>query len=152
VSPGRAATLQADPEGDETMARFLGRYSEQIYALLRIVAGWCFLLHGVQKLFGWLGGQPVALASLLGVAAIIELVGGVLILVGLFASWAAFIASGEMAVAYFMGHASQGGSAHLPLVNKGELAVIFCFLFLFIAAKGAGTWSVASLLKKPSLE
>jgi len=134
------------------MSKFLGKYSEQIYALLRLVAGWCFMLHGAQKIFGWFGGEAVPMGSRLGVAAIIEIGGGALILIGLFASWAAFVASGEMAVAYFTAHVAQGGSPHLPLVNRGELAVIYCFLFLYIASKGAGIWSVASVLKKPSLE
>lgn len=135
------------------MARFLGRYSEQIYAILRIVAGWTFTLHGCQKVFGWLSEQPpVPLGSLLGLAGLIELVCGVLILIGLFASWAAFLASGEMAVAYFMGHVSQSGTPLFPGVNGGELAVLYCFLFLYVAAKGAGIWSVASVLRKPQLE
>lgn len=135
------------------MTRFLGRYSEHIYALLRIVSGWCFLLHGSQKLFGWPGeGDPVAIASLMGVAGIIELVGGLLILLGLFASWAAFISSGEMAVAYFMGHVSQGGYLLFPMLNRGEAAVLFCFIFLLVAAKGAGKWSLASALGKPALQ
>lgn len=133
------------------MARFLGSYSEHIYALLRIVAGWCFLLHGGQKLFGWFGGEPVAIGSLMGVAGIIELFGGILILLGLFASWAAFLASGQMAVAYFMAHVAEGGNLLLPLLNRGESAVLFCFIFLLVAAKGAGKWSVASALDKPGL-
>ncbi|HSL85170.1 MAG TPA: DoxX family protein [Thermoanaerobaculia bacterium] len=135
------------------MTKFLGRYSEQIYALLRIVAGWCFLLHGSQKLFGWPGDRPPieSVASLMGLAGIIELVGGILILVGLFASIAAFIASGQMAVAYWMAHGSEG-SPFFPLMNGGEPAVLFCFLFLYVAAKGAGTWSVAAALNKPALQ
>lgn len=133
------------------MNKFLGKYSEYIYALLRIVAGWCFLLHGSAKLFGWPGGgETVAIASRAGVAGIIELVAGLLILIGLFASWAAFIASGEMAVAYFMVHASQG-TPFFPFLNGGEPAVLFCFIFLLVAAKGAGELSVASALKKPAL-
>lgn len=142
------------------MARFLGRYSEQIYAILRIVAGFTFMLHGCQKMFGWFTEQPpVPLGSLIGLAAIIELVGGALILIGLFASWAAFLASGEMAVAYFMGHAVPSGIFFVPLGppdkvpgNGGELAVLYCFIFLLVAAKGAGTWSVAAALRKPQLE
>lgn len=134
------------------MSKFLGKYSEYIYALLRIVAGWCFLLHGTQKLFGWPGGRdPVQIASLYGVAGIIELVCGLLILLGLFASWAAFLASGEMAVAYFWAHATQG-SPLFPLMNGGEPAVLFCFIFLLVAAKGAGKWSVAGALNKPAFD
>ena len=135
------------------MTRFLGRYSEHIYALLRIVAGWCFLLHGSQKLFGWPGDRPPIenLVSRMGLAGIIELVGGILILLGLFASVAAFISSGEMAVAYWMAHAAEG-SPFFPLMNGGEPAVLFCFIFLYIAAKGAGKWSVAAALNKPALQ
>lgn len=132
------------------MTRFLGKYSEHIYALLRIVAGWCFLLHGAQKLFGVLGGQQ-AEETLMLVAGVIEFFGGLLILVGLLASWAAFIASGQMAVAYFMAHVSQGGNLLFPLLNGGESAVLFCFIFLLVAVKGAGKWSLASALGKPGL-
>lgn len=134
------------------MTKFLGKFSEQIYALLRIVAGWCFLLHGSQKLFGWPGGgETVAIASRAGIAGIIEFVGGLLILLGLFASLSAFIASGEMAVAYWWVHAAQG-TPLFPLQNGGESAVLFCFIFLLIAAKGAGKWSLAAALNKPGLE
>lgn len=135
------------------MTKFLGRYSEQIYALLRIVAGWCFLLHGTAKIFGWPGDRdPVNIASMYGLAGLIELVGGLLILLGLFASVAAFISSGEMAVAYFLGHVSPNDAFLFPLMNGGESAVLFCFLFLYIAAKGAGQWSVAAALNKPALQ
>ena len=126
------------------MTRWLGRYSPYIYALLRIVAGLLFSLHGVQKLFGALGGQAVELASQLGVAGIIELVGGVLIAIGLFTSPVAFIASGEMAAAYFLSHAPRG---LWPIQNGGELAVLYCFVFLYFAAMGSGKWSVDSLRK-----
>ena len=110
------------------MTRWLGRYSPYIYAFLRIVAGFLFSLHGVQKLFGALGGQAVELASQRGLAGIIELVGGVLIAIGLFTSPVAFIASGEMAVAYFLAHAPRG---LWPIQNGGELAALYCFLFLY---------------------
>lgn len=133
------------------MTRFLGKFSEPIFALLRIFAGYMFMLHGAGKLFGAFGGQQQEIASLMGVAGIIEFFGGLLILLGLFASWAAFIASGQMAVAYFMAHVPQGPFWN-PLANQGESAVLYCFLFLFIAAKGAGQWSVASALNKPSLQ
>jgi putative oxidoreductase len=122
------------------MERILGNYSSQIYALLRIVVGVMFAMHGSQKLFGIPGeNPPMPLASLMGLAGIIELVGGILIAIGLFASLAALIASGEMAVAYFMAHAPKGS---LPIINQGELAVVYCFLFLYIAAQGSGIWSV----------
>ena len=130
------------------MQRILGRFSEICYALFRIVAGLLFACHGAQKLLGVLGGQKVELVSKMGLAGVIELVGGVLILIGLFASWAAFLASGEMAVAYFTVHAPQG---FWPIQNGGELAALYAFAFLFVAAKGAGKLSVAAMVKKPNL-
>lgn len=131
------------------MTRFLGKYADVFYAFLRIVAGWCFMLHGAQKMFGMLGGQQ-ATAPMMQLAGVIELVGGFLILIGLFASWAAFFASGQMAVAYWMQHA-DGSSFLFPLQNGGEPAVLFCFIFLYVAARGAGRLSVASALNKPGL-
>ena len=98
------------------MERVLGRFAPQIYALLRIVAGLLFACHGAQKVFGVFGGQQMPMASLRGVAGIIELVGGLLIAIGLVASIAAFISSGEMAAAYFMAHAPK---ALLPIENGG---------------------------------
>jgi len=121
------------------MERVLGRFAPQIYALLRIVAGLLFACHGAQKLFGILGGTPVVLASQLGLAGVIELVGGLMIATGFLASFAAFIASGEMAVAYFQAHAPRG---LWPITNGGELAVLYCFLFLYIASRGSGVWSL----------
>jgi putative oxidoreductase len=117
---------------------FLGRYSEHTYALFRIVAGLLFATHGAQKIFGVLGGQR-AEAPLMIAAGWIELVCGLLIAIGLLTSLAAFLASGQMAVAYFMAHASQHW---WPVVNRGETAVLYCFAFLYIAARGAGIWSV----------
>ncbi|AKQ44945.1 DoxX family protein [Rufibacter radiotolerans] len=122
------------------MDRILGAYAPQIYALLRIVAGLLFMMHDTQKLFAWPGGTgPVELDSMMGVAGAIELVAGFMIAIGLFASWAAFIASGEMAVAYIIAHAPNGWA---PILNQGELAMLYCFLFLYIAAQGAGIWSL----------
>jgi len=121
------------------MEKVLGKFSPSIYALLRIVAGLLFAQHGAQKLFGALGGETVQLASRMGLAGVIELVGGLLIALGLFASLAAFIASGEMAAAYFIAHA---GNALFPIQNQGELAILNCFLFLYIASRGSGVWSV----------
>jgi putative oxidoreductase len=122
------------------MQRFLGRYSEIAYTLLRVIAGLMFAVHGAQKLFGLLGGRQHPVGSLLWVGGVIELVGGLLIAIGLFASWAAFLASGEMAVAYFMMHAKDG---FWPILNKGELAVLYCFVFLYIACRGGGRYSVS---------
>ena len=105
------------------------------------------MLHGLMK-FGLLGGDQVAIASLLGLAAIIETVGGALIIVGLFTKPVAFIASGQMAVAYFIGHVAVQGAPLLPLVNRGESAVLFCFLFLYLASAGPGAWSIDAKLAK----
>jgi putative oxidoreductase len=126
------------------MERWLGRHSEILYAVLRVVAGLMFAMHGTQKLLAWPVG-PKAGAPLMQVAGTIELVGGLLIALGLFASYAAFVASGEMAVAYFMAHFPGG---FWPLVNKGELAVLYCFLFLYIAARGAGPHGVERSMRK----
>jgi putative oxidoreductase len=115
------------------MERILGRLAPRIYAVLRIVAGLMFAVHGAQKLLGLFGGPQVPLMSQLGLAGVIELIGGLLIAIGLFTSIAAFIASGEMAAAYFIAHAPRG---LLPIQNGGELAVLYCFLFLYIAARG----------------
>lgn len=123
--------------------RFLKPHTERIYALLRIMSGFMFTLHGTQKLFGLFGGVPAgAPAFIVYGAGGIEFVGGVLILLGLFASPAAFISSGTMAVAYFMGHVIPAQWNILPIVNKGELAALYCFVFLYIAAHGSGIWSV----------
>jgi putative oxidoreductase len=106
-----------------------------LYGVLRIVAGLLFAQHGAQKLFGAFGGEQVELATLMGLAGVIEFFGGLLIAAGIFTRWAAFIASGQMAVAYFMAHAPQG---FYPIVNRGELAALYCFLFLYMAARGGG--------------
>lgn len=121
------------------MRRFLGPYADRLYAIFRIVVGFLFSFHGMQKLFGAFGGQQVELASLQGLAGIIELVCGLLVMIGLLTSWAAFLASGEMAVAYFMVHFPKG---FWPIENGGELAALYCFAFLYIAARGSGPWSV----------
>jgi putative oxidoreductase len=124
---------------------WLQRYEQPIYALLRFVAGFLFACHGAQKILGAFGGAGGKLPPLILAAGWIELVGGALIAVGLFAGIAAFIASGQMAVAYFMAHAPNGP---WPIQNKGELAVLYCFLFLFIAARGSGSPSLDGLLRK----
>jgi putative oxidoreductase len=124
------------------MERYLGRFAPQLYAVMRIVTGLLFACHGAQKLLGAMGGTQVPFASLMGLAGVIELVGGLLIAVGFLTGFAAFIASGEMAAAYFMQHAPRGP---LPIQNQGELAVLYCFVFLYIAARGGGVWSVDSM-------
>ena len=121
------------------MASFMGSYGGQTYALMRIVLGFTFLAHGSQKLLGFPMPPPEMPAAMLYAAGSIELVGGALIMIGLMTSWAAFAASGLMAAAYWMAH---GGNALLPIQNQGELAVVYCFAFLFISAHGAGMWSV----------
>ena len=127
------------------MDRWLGRHAERLFALLRIVAGLLFACHGAQKLFGALGGTAMTSNPMMLAAGIIEFGGGLLIAIGLLTSWAAFIASGEMAVAYFMAHAKGG---FWPILNKGELAVVYCFLFLYIAARGSGPYSVDAAMRK----
>ncbi len=126
------------------MERYLGRFEPYIYAIFRIIVGFLFLWHGMQKLFGFPpSSQPAQpLNAFMATAGTIEFVCGLLILFGLFAGFAAFLASGTMAVAYFTAHASGG---FLPLVNKGELAVIYCFAFLYIASRGSGLLSLESL-------
>src|SRR5262245_16460264 len=121
------------------MDAFLGRFAPYFYALMRIAAGLLFACHGAQKLFGVLGGHRVPLMSQLGLAGVIEFGGGLLIALGFFASIAAFIASGEMAYAYVTAHAPRGT---FPIQNGGELAVLYCFLFLYIASRGNGILSI----------
>jgi putative oxidoreductase len=120
------------------------RYAPHAQALLRIVSGYLFMMHGVAKLFhvphvAMYDG--VQLMSLIGLAGVLEMVGGALLIVGLFTRVTAFVLSGEMAVAYFMAHASKGDPL-MPMLNQGEAAVLFCFIFLFLAAAGAGAWSI----------
>ena len=125
-------------------SRFYDTWTPRALALLRIVTAFVFLQHATAKLFGFphvAMFDNLQLFSLLGVAGIIELVGGVLVLLGLLTRPAAFVLSGEMAFAYFMGHASKGFVLS-PMMNQGESAVLFCFIFLFIAAAGPGAWSV----------
>ena len=121
------------------MGRLSRTVAPYIYVLMRVVVGLLFACHGAQKLFGFFGGvgdEPgatVQLISLMGLAGVIELVGGLMIAVGLLTRLAAFIASGQMAAAYFMAHAAR---SPWPIENGGELAVVYCFVFLYIAARG----------------
>ena len=110
-----------------------------VYSLMRFVVGFLFVFHGMQKVLGTHGGTQMALASLPGIAGIIELVGGTLVAIGLLTTPVAIICSGEMAAAYFMVHAKD---SFWPVVNKGELAVLYCFVFLLIACRGAGGYSL----------
>ncbi len=129
------------------MERYLGKFEPYVYAIFRIIVGFLIIWHGSQKLFGYPpmpANQPAQpLNALMATAGTIEFVCGLLILLGLFAGFAAFLASGLMAVAYFMAHASGG---FLPLVNRGELAVLYCFVFLYIASRGSGLLSLDSLI------
>lgn len=120
--------------------KFLDNYQEQAYALLRITAGFMFLLHGTQKFFNFPQQYPYGELGFLSIAAgSIELIGGVLIILGLTTRGAAFLCSGTMALAYWLVH---GTKSFYPLVNGGELAALYCFIFLFIACKGSGIWSM----------
>jgi putative oxidoreductase len=126
-------------ESEDVMTAFLGRYTHHTYALMRIVAGTLFLCHGSQKLFGFPPLPQNPPPFIMFGAGSIEFFGGLLIALGLFTGWAAFVSSGEMAAAYWIAH---GTKAALPLVNGGELAALYCFLFLFIAVHGAGIFSL----------
>lgn len=120
---------------------FLDRYSPQILSILRIVAGLLLLEHGTAKFFDFPHTAMFGhLSPLLIVAGVIELVGGALIVLGLFSRIAAFIASGELAVAYWMVHVPNGG--FFPILNGGEAAILFCFVFLYVAAAGPGPWAI----------
>jgi putative oxidoreductase len=123
------------------MAAFMKPFEAQLYAALRIVAGLMFLCHGSQKLFGWPVPMPEganAPAFVIWIAGPVELITGILIAIGLMTRWAAFLAAGQMAAAYWMAH---GLKAFFPIANGGEMAALYCFLFLFICARGPGIWS-----------
>lgn len=129
---------------------FLDRLREPAFDLLRIFAGFCFAPHGAQKLFGWFGGMgpdggTVQLFSLMGLAGVLEFFGGLAILIGILTRPIAFVLAGEMAVAYFMVHFRRG---FWPIENGGELAVLYAFIFLYLAAVGAGKWSADAMLRK----
>jgi len=121
------------------MAPFMRKFEGETYALMRIVVGLLFVCHGTSKLFGFPQDPPDAPALIIYVAGGIEFIGGAAVALGLFTRWAAFVSSGLMAAAYWIAH---GTKALMPLLNGGELAVLYCFVFLFIAAHGAGQWSV----------
>jgi len=122
--------------------------------LLRIIAGFLFLQHGAQKLFGiWGREAPVELASLLGLAAVLEFFGGILVLLGAFTRPVAFVLAGQMAVTYWMAHGVKSFSplefnSFWPIVNRGELAVLYCFVFLLLWTHGGGSFSLDALLRK----
>jgi putative oxidoreductase len=119
--------------------KFLDRYSKYSYAIFRIVIGFMFLCHGTQKLFGLPIDFPYPLNAMTTSAGFIELAAGALIIVGFYSRYAAFIASGTMAVAYWMVH---GLNNPFPIANGGEITALYCFAFLYIATKGPGIWSL----------
>jgi putative oxidoreductase len=129
------------------VSAFWSKWSPVLLSVLRIVAAFLFMQHGAQKLLGFpgAGDHKVELMSLMGFAGCLELIGGGLLLVGLFTRPVAFVLSGEMAFAYFMVHAPQG---FWPLLNQGDAAVLFCFVFLYLSAAGGGPWSLDRALRK----
>jgi putative oxidoreductase len=122
----------------------LDAWSPHVLSILRIIAGLLFFEHGLQKLLGFPDGATVPLMSLPGFAGLIELIGGALVIVGLFTRIAAFIMSGEMAFAYFMAHAPQ---ASMPIENGGEPAILYCFVFFYLVFAGPGPWSVDAMMR-----
>jgi putative oxidoreductase len=134
------------------MARtfFMARYEESTLALLRVVGALMLMQHGVQKLFGWLvppdrPAQPLELVSQRGLAGILEVFGGILLAIGLFTRPVAFVLSGLLAFAYFLQHSPEG---FWPILNRGELAALYCFLFFYFSAKGGGPYSVDAILSR----
>ncbi len=126
------------------MERLISRYSNQIYALMRMVIGAALFSHGAQKLLVFFGGQTPPLFSQFWIGGVIELVGGALVAIGLFAGYAALLCSGMMAVAYLLFHWFGGQNAGFwPILIGGEKALMYAFVFLFIASRGAGTWSLS---------
>lgn len=128
------------------MEQTLTAYAPQVRSIVRIVASLLFLEHGLSGLFGWPSPLPTpALFSLYWFSGSIELVGGVLLALGLFSRCAAFVMSGEMAFAYFIGHAPQG---FFPILNRGDAAILFCFIFLYLVFAGPGPWSLDAVWRK----
>ena len=125
--------------------QFLEGVQDQAYALLRIVAGFLFIWHGSQKLLNFPLDFPYPLGPLIYSAAAIELIGGVLVMIGFLTRPVAFLCSGTMAIAYWYAHGING---FFPIVNHGEISALYCFIFLFVASKGAGIWSIESAMKR----
>jgi putative oxidoreductase len=124
---------------------FISRFENQIYAIFRVVAGFLFLWHGSTKLFDFPPSGHDMPTYIVWIAGPVEFIGGLLVMIGLWTPWAAFVCSGQMAYAYWSAH---GTDAILPSMNGGELAMIYCFLFLYIASRGSGVFSIDHLLEK----
>ena len=143
INPAIAAENEKQGKSNvSSLESRLAAYRPHALAILRIITALLFMAHGTAKLFSFpdIGMNP-PLFSLFGLAAVLEVVGGVLLVIGLFTRPVAFILAGEMAVAYFMAHAPQ---SFFPIVNNGESAILFCFVFLYLVAAGAGAWSLDS--------
>ncbi|MCT7374083.1 DoxX family protein [Chelativorans salis] len=125
--------------------RFIQRWAPELLSILRIVSAGSFFTHGTMKLFAWPAPFEYPMNAMLYVAGILEVIGGVLLLAGLFTRPIAFLLSGLMAFAYFIAHASQG---FFPVLNHGEAAMLYCFVFLYIAAAGPGSLSIDALAGK----
>ncbi len=136
---------------DNALDGLLGKWKGELLSILRIVSAYMFMLHGTNKMFGYpTEGRPFELMSLNpGLAGVLEVFGGALLLVGLFTRPVAFVLSGLMAFAYWMAHAFRdGGSFLFPVTNGGDAAILYCFLFLFISAAGGGSLSLDNMMKK----
>ena len=125
----------------------MSRYADAIYCILRLIVGLLFASHGAQLVLGMFGGMPGAGSPMIAIGGSIQLIGGILIALGLLTRIAAFVCSGEMAVAYFVFHAPHGS---FPIVNEGELSVFYCWVFLFFVFYGPGLWSLDALLFRRS--
>ncbi|MEM8847517.1 MAG: DoxX family protein [Bacteroidota bacterium] len=132
------------------MTNFWNTWDTRVLALLRIIVGFLIFWHGTQKLFGYPSSQHMQgeLSTLLLIAGVLELLGGILMIIGLFTRWTAFVLSGMMAVAYCMVFISK---SFLPIVNGGELAVLYCFVYFYIFFAGSGSWSIDNVLTKTKL-
>src|ERR1700730_11214062 len=125
----------------------LNRFSDPFYCIMRFVVGLMFACHGLDKIFGTFIAKSETLPTLMMLGGWVEIICGFLVAFGLLTRLAAFVASGEMAVAFFMMHAPKG---LIPYVNKGELAVVYCFVFFYIFLRGPGSWSIDSIFCKKS--